>query len=134
MKTKTILGFQCKHPNHVGLGWCMQTTNHHRKDHLASKVRGRELRHSMMTIPSYLINVTRFQGMRRMPVSYWWRLTPSPASRHELLNMKLSRAWEPEYKEGAWRNNLGKRSLYRVHCRDIGRRNKARFDPTKHRL
>ena len=38
------------------------------------------------------------------------------ASCHELLNMELLRAWEPLYREGAWRNNLGKRPLYHVHC------------------
>ena len=101
---------------------------------MASRVRGREQQHSVMTIPSYQINVTKFQGVRRMPLSNWRRLTPNPTSRRELHSMEFSWAWEPTYREGAWRNNLGKRSLCRVHCRDTGRQSKVRYNPTKHRL
>ena len=66
---------------------------------MAGRVRGREHRHLVMTIPSYQINVTRFQGVRRMPLLNWQRLTSSPASRHELHSMELLRVWEPAYRE-----------------------------------
>lgn len=56
----------------------------------------------------------------------WWRLLSSPANPNELLSVELSWAWEPMYRERAWKNNPGKRSLYHVYSRNMDRCSKAR--------
>ena len=56
-----------------------------------------------------------------LSVIQWWRLMLNPAKHYELPSMELSWAWEPAYREGAWRFDPGKRSLCLVHSRDMGR-------------
>ena len=62
----------------------------------------------------------------------WWRLIFNPTNHNELPSVELSWAWEPTYREVAWRNSLGKRSLYCVYSRDVGKQNKVGHNTTKY--
>ena len=55
-----------------------------------------------------------------------------PTNHNELPSVELSWAWEPTYREGAWGNSSGKRSIYRVYSQDIVKQNKARHSTTKY--
>ena len=43
-----------------------------------------------------------------------------PTNLNDLPNVELSWAWEPMYREGACKNNTGKRSLHRIYSRNMG--------------
>ena len=75
--------------------------------------------------PSYQIRKFRFQRLKNKTIQ-WWRLLSSPANLNEFHSMELSWAWEPTYREGAWSNESGKRSICRVYSWNMGRWSKAK--------
>ena len=103
-----------------GLGWtktrtCNKLLRQISHDHV------NEVFQQLMITPNYLATRNRFWRMMKNFLLKWWRLMLSPARSHESLSMELSWTWEPTYKEGAWKHYPGKRSLYCVFSRNMGR-------------
>ena len=87
-----------------------------------------------LIIWSYLLSIYWFQKIMGVLQIQWWRLSISPANRNELFSLEMSWAWKPIDRERACWHSAGKRYLYCVFNRDIGRWNKAKGCVTKNKV